>query len=100
MVALVTSSDDPVVARRERIARRVRWASRAGYGALAVAVVAFAAGLAADFPRWLVNLSIAGLVVTCLILPITIILGYGIRAAERDERQRRYGSTGRSIEGD
>jgi Na+/proline symporter len=78
----------------------VRWASRAGYGAIAIAIVAFAAGLATDFPGVLVNLSIAGLVVACVILPITIIVGYGIRAAEREERERRYGSSRRTSEGD
>ncbi len=71
-----------------------------GYGALGVAIVAFGIGLAADFPRWLVNLSIAGLVFACIILPVTIIVGYGIRAAERDERQERYGFSRRSSEGD
>jgi len=87
MVAAVTTPDsDPVVARRAKIARRVRWASRAGYGALALAVAAFAGALATGFPSWLVNLSVAGLVATCVILPVTIILGHGIRAAEREER--------------
>ena len=97
---MVTPSDDPILARRALIARRVRWGSRAGYGALGVAIVAFGIGLSTDFPRWLVNLSIAGLVVACVILPVTIILGYGIRAAEREERERRYGSPRRSSEGD
>ena len=97
---MVTPSDDPIRARRAVIARRVRWASRAGYGALGVAIAAFAVGLAADFPHWLVNLSIGGLVVACAILPVTIIVGYGIRAAEREERERRYGASRRTIEGD
>jgi hypothetical protein len=84
-------SDDPVRARRAVIARRVGWASRAGYGALAIAVVAFGVALATDFPAAFVSLTIAGLVAACLILPVTIILGYGIRAAERADRERRYG---------
>jgi hypothetical protein len=87
MVEVVNGADDPVVARRAVIARRVGWASRAGYGALGVAVVAFLVGLATDFPAALVNLTIAGLVAACLVLPITIILGYGIRAATREDRE-------------
>jgi hypothetical protein len=87
MVAVVSGADDPVAARRAVIARRVGWASRAGYGALAVAVVAFLVGLATDFPAALVNLTVAALVAACLILPITIILGYGIRAAAREDRE-------------
>jgi hypothetical protein len=91
MVALVSRSDDPVRARRAVIGRRVALASRAGYGALGIAVIAFAAALATDFPSFLVSLTIAGLVAACLILPVTIIIGYGIRAAERADREQRYG---------
>jgi hypothetical protein len=88
MVAVVSPGADPVRRRRERIARGVRWASRAGYLAIGVAVVSFAAGLATDFPAGLVDLTIGGLVAACVILPVTIILGYGIRAADRDDRAR------------
>jgi hypothetical protein len=91
MVRVVNPADDPVRARRAVIARRAGWASRAGYGALGVAVVAFGAAVATGFPSWLVNVTIAGLVAACLILPVTIILGYGIRAAERADREQRYG---------
>jgi len=33
-----------------------------------------------------VVVSTAGLVAACIILPIPIVLGYGVRAAARDER--------------
>jgi hypothetical protein len=91
MVVAVSEHDDPVVARRASIARRVALASRVGYAALGIAVVAFVAGLVADFPTALVNLTIAGLVAACLILPVTIVMGHGIRAAEREEREGREG---------
>jgi hypothetical protein len=91
MVALVKPSEDPVRARRAVIGRRVGWASRAGYGALGIAVIAFALAVATDFPSLLVTLTIAGLVAACLVLPVTIIMGYGIRAAERADREQRYG---------
>ena len=91
MVAVVKPSEDPVRARRAVIGRRVGWASRAGYGALGVAVIAFALAVATDFPTVLVTLTIAGLVAACLVLPVTIIMGYGIRAAERADREQRYG---------
>ena len=67
---------------------------RAGYAALAVAVVSFAVAAATDFPALAVDLSVASLVVAIVVLPVPIVLGYGIRAAEREEReegQRRYG---------
>ena len=96
MVDVVNGADDPVAARRAVIARRVGWASRVGYGALGVAVVAFLVGLATDFPPALVNLTIAGLVTACLILPVTIVLGYGIRAATREDRETGATGGGRS----
>lgn len=80
--------DDPVLARRERIARLARLGKRIGYTALAVAIVAFFAGVATGFPTWTVTLSITGLVIACVVLPIPIVLGYGVRAAARDDRER------------
>jgi hypothetical protein len=86
----VVSDADPVLARRARIARVVRVGRRAGYAALAVSVVSFVVAAATDFPAVAVDLSIAALVAAIVILPLPIILGYGVRAAEREERQRRY----------
>jgi hypothetical protein len=83
------SDDDPIRARRARIARVVRHARHAGYAALVVSVVSFAVAAATDFPALAVDLSIAALVAAIVILPIPIVLGYGVRAAEREERQRR-----------
>jgi uncharacterized membrane protein len=80
--------DDPVLARRERIARLARIGKRIGYTALVIAIVAFFVGVAAGFPSWTVTLSVAGLVVACVVLPIPIVLGYGVRAAARDDRDR------------
>jgi hypothetical protein len=91
MVRVVNAADDPVRARRAAIAWRVGWASRAGYGALGIAVVAFAAAVSTGFPPLFVKLTIAGLAMACLILPVTIIVGYGVRAAERADREQRYG---------
>ncbi len=79
--------NDPVAARRARIARLADAGKRVGYLALLVAIVMFFIGLAAGFPSWTVTGTIAGLVVACVILPIPIVLGYGVRAAERDERR-------------
>ena len=78
---------DPVLARRARIASRVQLAKRIGYTALLVAIVAFGIAdrhvllrrrrsswpsSASPSPSW------------CC--PIPIVLGYGVRAAEREER--------------
>jgi hypothetical protein len=84
----VVVSEDPVVARRERIARFVAIAKRVGYLALLVAIVAFFVGVVASFPQWTVTVSIGGLAVACIVLPIPIVLGYGVRAAAREDRER------------
>jgi hypothetical protein len=81
--------DDPVLARRERIARVAAIGKRGGYLALLVAIVAFFIALFAGFPTWAVTISIAGLIAACIILPIPIVLGYGVRAAAREDRERK-----------
>jgi hypothetical protein len=84
---LVVSDPDPVLARRARIARVVRYGQRAGYAALLVAVVSFVVAAATDFPAVAVDISVAALVAGIVILPVPIVLGYGVRAAEREERE-------------
>ena len=79
-------SDDPVLVRRARIAKIATLGKRLGYLALGVAIVGFAAGVVTDFAEWTVVVSTTGLVLTCIILPIPIVLGYGVRAAAREER--------------
>jgi hypothetical protein len=80
-------SEDPVLRRRARVARLVQIGQRIGYGCLLLAIVAFGVGVATSFPAYTVTASITGLVAACVILPIPIVLGYGVRAAERDERR-------------
>ena len=80
--------DDPVVARRARIARFAALGKRIGYLALGVAIVAFFVGVATSFPSWTVAVSVAGLITACVVLPLPIVLGYGVRAAAREDRER------------
>ena len=81
-----TPNDDPVLERRARIARLVGLGKRIGYLGLLVAMVAFVIAVFAGFPSWAVGVSIAGLVVGIVVLPLPIVFGYGIKAAEREER--------------
>jgi hypothetical protein len=85
----MVTPEDPVVARRARIARVANLGKRAGYVALGIAIVAFFVGLATDFPPAAVTVCVAALVAACVILPVPIVLGYGVRAAARDEHGRR-----------
>jgi hypothetical protein len=85
---LVVSGDDPVLERRARIARLAALGKRIGYLALLLAIVSFVAGVITGFATWTVALSTIGLIAACIILPIPIVLGYGVRAAAREDRQR------------
>jgi hypothetical protein len=92
----VTPPIDPVAARRARIAHAVTIAKRIGYGLLLGAIVLFAVAAAAGFPNGLVTATVVALIGACVILPVPIVMGYGLRAAEREdrERERRHGSGG------
>jgi hypothetical protein len=83
---LSSNGEDPVVARRRRIGRWVTLGKRVGYTALLIAMVVFFVGLVAGFPTWTADVIVVALVVSIVVLPAPIVLGYGIRAAEREER--------------
>ena len=82
----MVNADDPVLQRRARIARWVSLAKRIGYGLLLLAVVAFVVAAIAGFPNGVVTLTVVALIAACVVLPVPIVLGYGLRAAERDDR--------------
>jgi hypothetical protein len=79
---------DPVRARRAHWARAAALGQRAGYAAFAVAVVAFAVGAATGLTDTVVVVVIGALAVGSLVLAPAIVLGYAVRAAERDDRER------------
>jgi NADH:ubiquinone oxidoreductase subunit 6 (subunit J) len=89
MDAMVTPEPDPVVLRRARIAHWVGLTKRIGYSLLLLAVVAFVAAAIAGFEGALVTLTVVALVAACVILPVPIVMGYGLRAAEREDREER-----------
>jgi hypothetical protein len=86
MDVVVNGERDPVLARRHRISRLAALGKRVGYTALAGAILAFFIGVATGFPTWTVTVSVACLVAACIILPVPIVLGYGVRAADREDR--------------
>ncbi|HEX4528151.1 MAG TPA: hypothetical protein VIA11_01960 [Acidimicrobiia bacterium] len=81
------SSADPVAARRARIAHWVGLAKRLGYTLLLLAVILFAVAAIAGFPSALVTATVVALVGACVVLPVPIVMGYGLRAAEREDRE-------------
>jgi hypothetical protein len=79
---------DPVRTRRAQVARWTARANRAGYVLLAVAVVLFFVALAVGFSGTMATLVVATLVAACVLLAPSIILGYAVKAAEREDRER------------
>ena len=80
------SAPDPVLARRALFARLALTGKRVGYGLLSVAIVAFFAGLARGFE--VAGPVVAGALGLCtVVLAPAIILGYAVRAAEREDRR-------------
>ncbi len=89
-----TDGSDPIIARRAEIARWVGFAKRVGYGFLLLAIVAFAVAAIAGFPSGLVTVTVAALIAACVVLPVPIVMGYGLRAAEREDRDERIRRAG------
>lgn len=79
-------SDDPVRARRARIARLVDVGKRVGYGLFGLAIVLFGVGLVAGFTSTSTSAIVGCLVVGSMVLAPAIVFGYAVRAAEREDR--------------
>ena len=79
---------DPVRARRARIARGVELGQRVGYSLFGLAVVGFVIGFAVGFDGPFVALVVACLIVGSVVLAPAIVLGYAVKAAEREDRER------------
>lgn len=80
-------ADDPVLARRARIAAIVGVAQRVGYGLYGAALVAFMIGLATGFTATIATIAVSSLVAGSILLAPAIILGYAVRAADRADRE-------------
>jgi hypothetical protein len=77
---------DPVAARRARIAHLVQLGKRMGYGLFGLAMAAFAVGATGRFTELIVTVTVASLTLGSAVLLPSIVLGYAVRAAERDDR--------------
>ena len=83
---------DPVLLRRARIARAVSLGQRLGYLLFGVAIAAFGVGAIVDFSDGIVTVIVICLVVGSVVLAPAIVFGYGVKAAEREDREREQGA--------
>jgi len=81
-------SPDPVRQRRARIAKWTLLANRIGYLCFAVALAVFFIGFAIGFNGTVSAIVITALVVGSILLAPAIVVGYAVKAAERDDRER------------
>ncbi|HEY3485358.1 MAG TPA: hypothetical protein VGK49_08230 [Ilumatobacteraceae bacterium] len=81
---------DPVRARRARVAHWTLLANRVGYLCLAVAVAVFVIAVVVGFSSTMATLVTVFLVVSFVLLAPSIVLGYAVKAAERDDRERGF----------
>ncbi len=80
--------NDPIRARRQQVAGWSLLANRIGYLFLAVAIAVFIIGFALGFTPPVVSLVVTTLVIGSVLLLPSIILGYAVKAAEREDRER------------
>ncbi|MET0144466.1 MAG: hypothetical protein ABW328_06750 [Ilumatobacteraceae bacterium] len=80
--------DDPIRRRRAQVARWTQVANRTGYALLLVALALFFVAIATGFSATMATLVVAALVASCVLLAPSIVLGYAVKAAERDDHER------------
>ena len=80
-------ASDPVLVRRAQMSRLAGAGRGVGWLCVLVAVVAFVAGLATSFDPW-GTVVVVALIASTLTLAPAIVLGYAVKAAERDDRDR------------
>lgn len=81
-------SDDPIRRRRAAVAKWTLIANRVGYLVLALAVALFVIAFVLGFSPTMATLVIGALVISFVLLAPSIVLGYAVKAAEREDRER------------
>jgi Na+(H+)/acetate symporter ActP len=86
---VVTPGDDPVLARRARFARAADAGQKLGYGLIVLAVAGFVVGLVVGFDNRAVTAVVGvALAATAVTLLPAIILGFAVKAAQKEDGQR------------
>jgi uncharacterized membrane protein YidH (DUF202 family) len=79
---------DPVRERRQRVARWTQLANRLGYLCFGVAIVTFVVGFIVSFNATVAAIVVTSMIIGSVLLAPAIVLGYAVKAAERDDRER------------
>lgn len=87
---------DPVLERRARIGRWCETGKRVGYLAYAAAMILFFIGFATTYTTAMTTTIITLIVGGGIVLAPAIVMGYGVKAADREDREAAAGGSGRS----
>ena len=79
---------DPVRERRRRVARWTQLANRLGYLCFGVAIVTFVVGFIVSFNATVSAIVVTSMIVGSVLLAPAIVLGYAVKAAEKDDKAR------------
>jgi hypothetical protein len=79
---------DAVRVQREKVAKYTLLANRIGYLFFAVAIATFVIGFAVSFNGAVSAIVIGSVIAGSVLLAPAIVLGYAVKAAERDDRER------------
>lgn len=81
---------DPIRVRRAQVAKWTLLANRVGYLFVALSMALFIIAFAVGFSPTMASAVIITLVIGCVLLAPSIIVGYAVKAAERDDRERGF----------
>ena len=82
--------NDPVRVRRAQVAHWTLIANRVGYLLFGLAIALFVIAFAFSFNSTMVTLITICLVVGSILLAPAIVLGYAVKAAEKEDRKRGF----------
>lgn len=80
--------DDPVRRRRAQVAKWTLLANRVGWLLMALAMALFVMAFAFGFAGPIVTAVTVSLLAGCVLLAPSIVLGYAVKAAEREDAER------------
>ncbi len=79
--------NDPVLMRRAQFSRWAKIGNRLGYGFYLISILSFVYGAVFDFSNAITIIATICLIVGSFILMPAIIVGYAVKAAEKDDRE-------------
>ena len=84
------SHPDPIRQRRAQVAKWTLIANRIGYLFLALAMALFVIAFAVGFSPTMATLVIVTMLISFVLLAPSIVLGYAVKAAERDDAEHGF----------